>query len=179
MARANPQESPREKTKIINATEALISVTLSIEAKEQLERLKDVLSQKERRAVSLKEAIEYAAQFTLERVDPLKKAERSVSMVSSLVERNVAKTIPAVTLSSRKNPTRTIPANIKHQVLVRDKGRCTLMVHGRRCETRRWLDLHHIRPISKGGSNELKNLTTLCASHHKMLHAPDVMLLLE
>src|SRR3989338_2753486 len=82
VARANPQESPREKTKIINATEALISVTLSIEAKEQLERLKDVLSQKERRAVSLKEAIEYAAQFTLERVDPLKKAERSVSNVA-------------------------------------------------------------------------------------------------
>lgn len=161
VARVNPKEALPERTKVLNATEAHISLCLSIEAKEQLERLKDVLSQKEKKPVGLKDAIEYAARFTLDRVDPLKRAER-----------NSRKAAGSVRLSSRIKSRAPIPASLKHQILLRDNGQCTQIVEGKRCPSRRWLDIHHVIPVSKGGKNELENLATLCSSHHQMQHVP-------
>ncbi|MBI2605974.1 MAG: HNH endonuclease [Deltaproteobacteria bacterium] len=39
-----------------------------------------------------------------------------------------------------------------------------------RCEQKRWLQVHHIKPVSLGGGNTLENLTTLCSGHHRMRH---------
>ena len=44
VARANPKEAIAEKTKVLNAQDAYISLSISIKAREQLERLKDPLS---------------------------------------------------------------------------------------------------------------------------------------
>jgi hypothetical protein len=64
-----------------------------------------------------------------------------------------------------------VRAQTKHQVMVRDQGRCThLDPHGRRCGNDRWTHLHHIQPVSQGGANSPENLTTLCAFHHDLVH---------
>jgi hypothetical protein len=49
------------------------------------------------------------------------------------------------------------------RVFARDAWRCT--VPG--CTSYRNLHAHHIRFRSAGGSDELENLTTLCAWHHQ------------
>jgi hypothetical protein len=64
-----------------------------------------------------------------------------------------------------------LTAEQKHTVFARDKGQCThINDQGERCDADRWLDVHHIVPVSQGGSNEPENLTTLCSFHHDLAH---------
>ncbi|MBI4403278.1 MAG: HNH endonuclease [Deltaproteobacteria bacterium] len=83
----------------------------------------------------------------LNREDPLPKATRA----STSVPNTQAKAIPAA---------------IKHQVNQRDQGQCQIP----QCTNTRFIDFHHIQPISKRGDHQLENIITLCASHHKMMH---------
>jgi len=61
---------------------------------------------------------------------------------------------------------RTIPPATRRAVLIRDGGRC--QVPG--CRNRRHLDLHHVEPFADGGGHEPENLTTVCTTHHDLLH---------
>lgn len=64
-----------------------------------------------------------------------------------------------------------LPAQVVHQVNLRDGGRCTYKDKlQRQCRQRRYLEIHHIKPVALGGSNELKNLATVCSGHHKVIH---------
>ena len=59
-----------------------------------------------------------------------------------------------------------IPSQLRHQVNLRDQGKCSEPG----CNQERWLETHHIIPVSQGGQNTLENLKTLCFSHHKLEH---------
>lgn len=52
----------------------------------------------------------------------------------------------------------------KNEVISRDGENCV------ECEGRRHLHLHHIKPLSKGGSNEISNLELLCEDCHSKEH---------
>lgn len=76
-------------------------------------------------------------------------------------------------VDSRTRP--AIAATVKHQVYLRDKGRCTFVsTGGRRCSERSLLHIDHIKPWSLGGDNSAQNLRTLCA-HHNNLQAEVVL----
>jgi 5-methylcytosine-specific restriction endonuclease McrA len=62
--------------------------------------------------------------------------------------------------------TRTIPPAVRRAVLVRDQGKC--QVPG--CRSRRHLEIHHLEYRSAGGTHHPDNLTTLCWTHHSMVH---------
>ncbi|MEJ2719648.1 MAG: HNH endonuclease signature motif containing protein [bacterium] len=65
--------------------------------------------------------------------------------------------------------TRHIPAKIKDAVYIRDKNRCTHVgTNGRRCESTYRLQIDHIVPFARGGTNALSNLRLLCAKHNKL-----------
>lgn len=162
VARANPKETVPEMTKILNAMEAYIGLSISLKAKAHLERLQDLLSQKTGKPASLRDVIEHFAEESVNRLDPVKKAER-----------NVGKSPKAVNLSSRIKR-RPLPASMKHKIFLRDQGQCTKVVQGKRCAARRWLDVHHVTPLAKGGRDTLENLVTLCSAHHRIDHAPNV-----
>ena len=38
------------------------------------------------------------------------------------------------------------------------------------CGTTRGLTIHHVKPRSEGGTNEIENLVLLCKCHHKRVH---------
>ncbi len=61
---------------------------------------------------------------------------------------------------------RTIPPATRRAVLIRDHGRCT--VPG--CRHNKYLDLHHIKWRTRGGSHHPLNLATVCSAHHGMIH---------
>ena len=70
---------------------------------------------------------------------------------------------------------REIPAAVRDAVFVRDGGRCTFTSSdGTRCESRKSLEVDHIRPVAAGGTNQLSNLRLLCAAHN--LRAAEVAL---
>jgi 5-methylcytosine-specific restriction endonuclease McrA len=99
------------------------------------------------------------AEIYLEKKDPVVKAERILTQKETKSLKHVAR------------HTDKIPAHVLHQVHVRDRGQCTHETKGKRCETKRWIDIHHIKPRSEGGEHTLANLTTLCSAHHRMEHS--------
>jgi hypothetical protein len=66
-----------------------------------------------------------------------------------------------------------IPAAVTHAVRFRDGGRCQFRkpdAMDEICGARRWVDFHHVLPLSEGGTHTLENLVTLCRSHHQAIH---------
>jgi len=71
----------------------------------------------------------------------------------------------AVSRPGKRNKT-TIPPRVRRQVLVRDQHRC----QSSGCGRTRFLEVHHVEPRSRGGTNAPENLTTLCSACHRMRH---------
>ena len=72
----------------------------------------------------------------------------------------------------KEKPGRTpLRATLRHQVIKHYANQCSHTdAHGRRCPEKRWLDIHHVIPVAKGGLNLLSNLRLLCSRHHAALH---------
>jgi hypothetical protein len=72
---------------------------------------------------------------------------------------------------TRSTPSRTrhIPQTVRDEVFVRDGGRCTYVgPDGRRCGETWNLEIDHIIPYAKGGSNAPENLRLLCPAHNRL-----------
>lgn len=53
---------------------------------------------------------------------------------------------------------------LRKDVLKRDGYCCS------QCKSKSTLHVHHIKPLSQGGTNDLSNLTTLCKRCHTKIH---------
>ncbi len=62
---------------------------------------------------------------------------------------------------------RTITSKTKAVLLRRAKHRCEFIKNGKRCRATNYLEVDHIIPRSKGGSNHLANLRVLCRAHNQ------------
>jgi hypothetical protein len=158
-----PETKIRDGVKSVTENLSQLKMGISKRLEEKLKRVQDLESQRTRRAVKLSEALEALVDLYLEKKDPIKKAER-------VLKRDADACVARHADRVEQSDTRSIPAKIKHQATFRDGGRCTHTEGEKRCENRRWLDVHHIILLSKGGTNELENLTTLCSAHHRMEH---------
>jgi hypothetical protein len=161
VARFAPREAVQERLKPVNEDRLELRLGISKALEEKLKRVQDLESQRTSRAASFEDSLNAALEVYLERNDPVRRAER---ILKKTLKENAA---PA-------RVTGHIVQSLKYQVQSRDTGQCTHKNPlGKRCENRRWLDIHHIRPRSSGGLNTVENLTTLCSAHHKMEHTPE------
>jgi 5-methylcytosine-specific restriction endonuclease McrA len=157
------------ETKVQNGVKAIaedlsqLKVGISKKLEEKLRRVQDLESQRTRRAVKLSETLEALVDLYLEKKDPVKKAER-------VLKRDADACVARHANQADQSDTGPIPAKTEHQVNLRDGGRCAHFEDGKRCENRRWLEIHHIVPREHGGTNVLENLITLCSAHHRMEH---------
>ena len=135
----------------------------------KIRRAQDLESQRKKSNLNLEETLEEVLNLYLDKRDPVKRARRQKSRGQL---RNVGKNSSQELKSqSTKNKRSSIPARIIHQVQLRYQGRCThTNQKGERCSSRRFLEIHHINPVSKGGKNSLDNLLLLCSGHHKAHH---------
>ena len=70
-----------------------------------------------------------------------------------------------------ERPGGDIPRATRRDVFARDGERCTYTgAHGNRCEARMRLEIDHVVPRARGGSNEASNLRLRCRLHNR-LHA--------
>ena len=84
---------------------------------------------------------------------------------------DLAKKRFAVTDRPRSSPgtspdSRHIPAEVKRVVWVRDLGRCAFVGAERRCEERRFLEFHHVKPYGVGGLPTAANIQLRCRRHN-------------
>src|SRR5580700_429971 len=140
VAQKRPRTQVHEGIKPINGDLSEMKVALSDDEEKMLRRVQDLVSQKLKRPASLEDAIREMALCYLEKNDPVKKAERSLALA------------PSSRTETIEPGSHQIKAGLKHRVHLRDGFRCTAKdSKGNRCETERWLSLHHIKPISLGG----------------------------
>jgi hypothetical protein len=63
---------------------------------------------------------------------------------------------------------RRIPAATRDAVFARDKCRCTYIgANGKRCAATHHLQIDHVIPYARGGTNAIDNLRLLCERHNK------------
>ena len=64
---------------------------------------------------------------------------------------------------------RYVPAAVRDKVFARDKGRCAYVGKtGKRCGSTQALQIDHVQPFTRGGSNAASNLRLLCAKHNRL-----------
>ena len=196
IAKRNPEmtEQP-EKVRYVREDRLALELRVSEELMKKLRRAQDLVSQSQRKLSSLEDTLEAMVDIFLEKQDPLKKAERAqkrsektnpletspgqlpLEEGSHSGSRTEAKVPSATGRMIRKNKfnlklRRTgMPAAHRHTVLLKLGGQCSHVDrNGVRCTQKRWLHIHHIKPLSEGGTHDPENLTLLCSGHHRMIH---------
>lgn len=71
---------------------------------------------------------------------------------------------PAVVLQREGGRRKSVDPRTRRDVLDRDDERC------RRCGETEDLEVHHVEPVSRGGSDAMENLATLCDGCHSEAH---------
>jgi 5-methylcytosine-specific restriction endonuclease McrA len=164
LARVFPKSATSERIVYTSAERADLKINVSTELLELAKRAQDLLSQKSKQAVKLEEALELVLKEFVARHDPIEKAKRAKATATDNQD-------PTRLAPSNNITEKYIPASKRHHVTLRDQGQCSHIDKlGTRCTQKRWLDIHHIKPLSEGGKHEVSNLRTLCAAHHKFEH---------
>lgn len=160
VAKLNGRVDVHDKIKVLSENQVQITLTVDRETFEKFERAQALLAQRDLPS-SLSDVASESVREFVERHDPVRKAERSLR-----VRRVKGK-------KTRKGQSQRAPltAEQKHQVFLRDQGKCTHKnASGTRCNSDWWIDVHHIIRVCDGGTNDPENLTTLCGFHHSLLH---------
>jgi hypothetical protein len=164
VAEHNPKARVKERIRPVAKQESELKVVIDDQTEANIRALTDILSQKLQRPATLREVIAFATNAAREKFDPEKKAERSIKRKS-------------VSSGNPKPGRRPIPKSVKNQVIEKQGYRCSYTSpDGRRCEQRRWLDFHHVVPVSHGGLNTPDNLELRCHAHHSLEHENEVIL---
>ena len=76
--------------------------------------------------------------------------------------------LPTTRVLAEGGASRRIPAATKDAVFARDKGRCTYVgSNGKRCDATHHLQIDHVIPCARCGTNAFGNLRLLCERHNK------------
>lgn len=171
VAMAKPKSAVPEKLEYVSGDLLKIEFAVSEEWAELLKETKDLLSTRERRAVSTEEALFILMAENKKRDDPVKKAERALKRKSGARPIKPVHCAESSDAATSRNTSRYRPAHVEHEVDLRDQNQCAYVDQsGDRCKEKRWLHKHHIVEFSKGGAHSVENLETLCWGHHRMKH---------
>lgn len=154
VARLRPQAAAPDRISPLATDLHKLQGSINDDVRDMLERIQDLLAGK---AGDLNGLLRIVCTEWLERHDPVRKARRAPEPKEhELCAHRVGE------------PMR---AGQRHAVHRRDDGRCTFVdQRGQRCSNQRFTQIHHLRPVSQGGTNEPENLTTLCSYHHALIH---------
>jgi hypothetical protein len=143
-----------EKERVLNDELTELKLVLDAELLEKLRRIQALRSHADP-SLSYVELLKFMADDVLKRLDPIEKAKGK-------------NPLPASEVKSPQFIRVAIPAKTKRFVRIRDKGICQYKNprDGKRCGSRYFLELDHIRAVALGGGNGPDNLRLLCRSHN-------------
>lgn len=166
VAMANPRAAVPESMKYVSGDVLELKFAVSEEWSELLNDIKDLMSQKSKRAVSTEEALFQLMSDYKRKHDPVEKASRAEVRANSKLAAG-----SKVDLQTQTPRSRYIPATVRHELARRDDAKCSFVDrHGKRCGSKRWVQIHHKQHFADGGSHSSENLETLCWPHHVMKH---------
>ncbi len=184
VARVMPETLVQDKIRPVAESRMELKMGLDEKTADLFKRAQDLVSQRTSRPATYEETLAEILKFYLDRNDPLEKAKRSENKEKASKEKgrsakqamrlnepssDAAASVPGQKLL-RQNRI-ALAAKTEHQVTLRDDNRCTAIDSvGQRCESRRWLEVHHKISVEIGGTNANENLQTLCHAHHRMRH---------
>ncbi len=161
----------QDRKVVINENVVRHHVNLSVHTSRDLAKAKEVLSHKFPEAKD-SDILSYALKFLLDRVDPLRKAQKlkhqKLGAHSQSITRDGSAAVPVCGKSSR--------AAIRGTVIQDSNASCTFKnpQTGEVCGSRYQVQIDHIIPKSLGGTDEPDNLRALCRNHN--LHAAEKLL---
>jgi len=181
LSRINPDGSfkPEVEAKI----ELLI--LCSKETTENFERARKLVA-KDFRGATNEEVLAAALDALLDKMDPMRKAERAQARAEKKAETQAEKSqvseeevaiskpcpgAPAASLPPKVlGAGRHIPNAVRHMVYLRDGGRCTYVSEtGKCCDESVSLSLDHISLFCRGGAHTPSNIRILCLSHNNLM----------
>lgn len=155
IAKVSPKSNTRERATYVGEARLQLQLGISDEDMARLKRAQDLVSQSTGKAASFEETLSQVLEFYLKRKDPQVIAKRNVAKKKKETQDYQIGSSCGMQIRNDIEPVpdrRAIPAEVKHQVHLRDQGRCMhVNQNNERCENRRWLEVHHIHPVSRGG----------------------------
>jgi len=138
-----------ERRTLLSPESTRLSLTLSNQTVDELERIKDLLSHSIPDA-NFATIIGILTQDYLLKKDPLLKNTTAVP--------------------SFKSP-HSLSLALRRAVIFRDQGKCTYkdLESGTICGSTYQIEIDHIKPRAIGGGNELENLRCLCRNHNQLM----------
>jgi hypothetical protein len=180
IARRNPRAASPDKVKAIGRGLIQLTITVTEQEYKCFERVCSIEAQRKRKSPTRGQALVAAIESYLTKHDPVQRAERATLQKRSRPNASIGPRSQKYSVRTEQNV--KIPNNLPetrkpltagqlHVVHQRDQGRCThVNESGVRCNQDRWTQIHHIIPVSRGGTNDPSNLTTLCSFHHDLAH---------
>ncbi|PIR22204.1 MAG: hypothetical protein COV44_09310 [Deltaproteobacteria bacterium CG11_big_fil_rev_8_21_14_0_20_45_16] len=191
VASLSPNAKKREKVQYVREEALRMHLEVNEVVYQKLKRAQEISASK-----NLEETLEALVEVYLKTKDPIEKARRIRKKPAAAPgshrpggsnEDRVGRQPPArvltnvqvikskKTLPRNKNFGRkAIPAKTKHEVFLRDEGRCQYRgTNGKVCGERKFVQIHHLEPIWQGGDHAIDNLLSLCHPHHDYFHRED------
>jgi hypothetical protein len=153
--------APNGKVRAISEDQVSVQVTFTRVQFEKLKRIQELLSHTHIDA-SNAALLDAAMDVFLEKKDPLRKAVKprpAPCDTAAEVEIPYAK------------PAKSLTPSTRNAVLKKSGGQCEYRdpKTGRRCESRHFLEIDHVRPRALGGANHPDNLRVLCRTHNLLV----------
>jgi hypothetical protein len=191
VAKVNPKSSVQEGAHFVSENVLEFRAAISEETEKMIKRVQDLLCQSKGGVASFDETLREMAKLYLDKKDPLVRAQKALS--NAIKKEDTSESLNKNLILGKDSPQRPagrkpLSQKLKNQILVRDQGRCqgeavsVVGINGDTeisrdsdiCGDSRWLDVHHITPVSRGGKNILENLVTLCRGHHTLKHGSSI-----
>lgn len=176
----DPSVLKQEKLRQISEEKIELKIVIDEELMRTLDLLKSILSHKNPN-MTYNELIKYLAQMGIKKLDPSQKVlsknlpkQKNSEIKSHAVKPNSLEIQRGASPQRRNDAlkkSRYIPATVKQEVYMRDKGCCSYTdpQSKRKCVSKHLLQYDHRYPFSLGGESSVKNLRLLCFQHHQLL----------
>jgi len=161
LATLNPETlNQTEKVKYVSETHLKVELVIDENLMQKIERLKNLTSHKNS---SIKDLFESLVDDALKKKDPEHKQKATPEKLKT-------KQLKPKANPNQKRASRYIRAHDERQVWIKANSQCTFIdpLTKRRCGSKRFLQIEHIKPFALGGSSSLENLTLLCSNHNKL-----------